>query len=157
MAPRSFQPHLTVAAIAERDNRFLVVRELIDGREVLNNPAGHIEDGESPEQSVVREVMEETGYTFVPKELGGVYLWRHPDSGETFVRFNYVGQCSKYHPEAKLDTGIIQAEWLSLNELKQRPKLLRSPLVVQSFSDYLEGVRYPLDIVKSYLSPREYG
>lgn len=140
---RSFNPHVTVAAVAEDRGRFLVVREYVGGIEKLNNPAGHLEDGESLLDAVVREVHEETGYRFAPEAFGGVYVWRSP-SNDTFVRFNFVGRCAERDPAARLDAGIIEPVWLAIEELEARSAMLRSPLVLQSFREHLAGVRYPL-------------
>lgn len=146
-----FMPHVTVAAVVEEHGRFLVVRELVDGAERINNPAGHVEEAESPAQAVVRETLEETGYRFVAEALGGIYVWREPASGETFVRFNYIGRCSGRDPAASLDEGIIGPAWLSLEELGAREASLRSPLVIRSFRDYLDGVRHPLSAVTAFV------
>ncbi|MGH8127542.1 MAG: NUDIX domain-containing protein [Gammaproteobacteria bacterium] len=151
MNDRSFQPHLTVAAIAERDGRYLVVREYINGDERINNPAGHIEDGESPVEATVREVREETGYDFVAEALGGIYLWRKPDNGETFMRINVIGRCTGHDPEALLDDGIIGPEWFDLEQLRSKSNILRSPLVVRSFEEYRAGIRYPLDVISTLI------
>lgn len=151
MNDRDFTPHLTVAAVVERDGRFLVVREYVDGRERINNPAGHIESGESPVEATVREVREETGYGFEATSLGGVYLWRRPDNGETFLRINIIGHCPDHDPEASLDDGIIGPEWLALEELRTRSDTLRSPLVLRSFAEYRAGIRYPLDVISTLI------
>lgn len=151
MNTRDFMPHLTVAAIAEDNGRFLVVREYIDDVERINNPAGHIEDGESPVDAVIREVREETGYAFEPRALGGIYLWRKPENGETFLRINVIGECGAFDPDAPLDEGIIGPDWLSLDALGAPGMPLRSPLVVRSFEAYQAGVRYPLDLISTLI------
>lgn len=144
MNARAFRPHVTVAAVVEKDGRFLVVREYVDGEERINNPAGHVEDRESPLAAVVREVREETGYGFVPEALGGIHFWREPVGGETFVRFNFVGRLGEADPAATLDAGIIGPDWMSLTELEASAAILRSPLVVRSFREYRDSIRYPL-------------
>lgn len=151
--PVVFAPHVTVAAVAETDGRYLIVREYVAGVERINNPAGHVEDGEAPETAVAREVMEETGYRFVPEALGGIYFWRAPQSRETFVRFNFIGRCTDHDQGAELDTGIIAPAWMTLAELDERTSMLRSPLVVQSFRDYAAGIRYPLSAVTALIGP----
>lgn len=153
MNDRSFQPHLTVAAVAENDGRYLVVREYIDGEEHINNPAGHIENGESPIEATVREVREETGYEFVAEALGGIYLWRKPDNGETFLRINVIGLCTGHDPDAPLDEGIIGPEWFDLDQLRSRSNRMRSPLVMRSFEEYRAGIRYPLDVISTLIDP----
>lgn len=151
MKDRDFMPHLTVAAVVEDAGRYLVVREYIQGVEKINNPAGHIEDGESPVDAVIREVREETGYLFAPCSLGGVYLWRKPENGETFLRINIIGHCPGHVPRAPLDEGIIGPEWLSLEQLRTPGTPLRSPLVVRSFEEHLTGIRYPLDVISTLI------
>lgn len=151
MNERDFTPHLTVAAVVEHDGRFLVVREYVEGKERINNPAGHIESGESPVAATVREVHEETGYDFEAEALGGVYLWRRPDDGETFLRINVIGRCRGHDPDAQLDDGIIGPEWLVPEELRRRRETLRSPLVLRSFDEYLAGIRYPLDVISTLI------
>ena len=151
MNNRDFIPHLTVAAVVEDAGCYLVVREYVQGREKINNPAGHIEDGESPVEAVIREVREETGYLFTPLSLGGVYLWRKPENGETFLRINIIGRCPEHDPHAVLDEGIIGPEWLSLEQLKATGTPLRSPLVVRSFEEHLAGVSYPLDVISTLI------
>jgi 8-oxo-dGTP pyrophosphatase MutT (NUDIX family) len=151
MSDRDFMPHLTVAAVVEDAGRYLVVREYVQGVEKINNPAGHIEDGESPVDAVIREVREETGYLFAPGSLGGVYLWRKPENGETFLRINIIGHCPEHDPRAPLDEGIIGPDWLSLEELRTPGTPLRSPLVVRSFEEHLTGIRYPLDVISTLI------
>lgn len=151
MNDRDFTPHLTVAAVAEREGLYLVVREYIGAVERINNPAGHIEDGESPVEAVIREVREETGYQFLPRALGGVYLWRKPDNGETFLRINIIGECGPHDPDAPLDDGIIGPDWLDLDQLRAAATPLRSPLVVRSFEEYRAGIRYPLDVISTLI------
>lgn len=147
MNDRSFNPHFTVAAVAERDGKFLVVHEYIGGAERINNPAGHVEEGESPAAAAVREVYEETGYRFAPEALGGVYVWRKPEDGETFVRCNFIGRCGERDSTARLDEGIIGPEWYDLEALGEHEAMLRSPLVLRSFREYVAGIRYPLEAI----------
>ena len=151
MNDRDFMPHLTVAAVVEDAGRYLVVREYIQEEEKINNPAGHIEDGESPVNAVIREVREETGYRFEPEALGGVYLWRRPENGETFLRINIIGHCLEHDPDASLDEGIIGPDWLSLEQLDAPGVPLRSPLVVRSFIEHRAGIRYPLDVISTLI------
>lgn len=151
MNDRDFMPHLTVAAVAEDAGRYLVVREYIQDQEKINNPAGHIEDGESPIDAVIREVREETGYRFEPQSLGGVYLWRKPENGETFLRINIIGHCPEHDPRAPLDEGIIGPDWLTLEQLRTPTIPLRSPLVVRSFVEHRAGISYPLDVISTLI------
>ena len=145
----AWKPHVTVAAICEQDGRFLLVREIVGGKEVLNQPAGHLDPGESLEQAVIRETLEETAYDFTPERLCGVYR-SIPSQGvdQTIIRFCFSGRAGKQHDRA-LDTGIIRAEWLTLEELKQTRDQHRSEMVLQTVLDYLQKPSYPLDVFVS--------
>ena len=142
-----WKPHATVAAIIEHDNKFLMVEELIQGEVVYNQPAGHLEPDESLIDAVIRETQEETAWQFVPEAVTGIYLWKHPDSGETFLRVAVCGSCKNHDAQQPLDTGVIQAVWLSRHELLAEPEKLRTPMVINSIDDYIAGKRYPLDML----------
>ena len=135
---------ITVAAVTETDGRFLVVEERISRRLVINQPAGHVERGETLLEAVVREVREETAWLFSADELLGVYLWRHPGTGRTTKRFAFTGSVSDHRNGQALDKGIIATHWLTHAELKGREPQLRSPLVLRCVGDYLAGHRQPL-------------
>jgi 8-oxo-dGTP pyrophosphatase MutT (NUDIX family) len=137
-------PEITVAAIAEADGRFLVVEERIERRLVINQPAGHVEPGETLLEAVVREVREETAWLFTAHELVGVYLWRSPVTGRMTKRFTFTGAVTDHRPDQPLDDGIIATHWLTQAELKGREPQLRSPLVLRCIEDYLGGRRQPL-------------
>ena len=142
-----WKPRVTVAAISERNGRFLVVEELdAHGQPVLNQPAGHLEDGESLLDAVVREVLEETAHHFRATALCGLYRWIEPKSGDTYLRACFIGECDGHEPTRKLDDGIIAAHWLSAADIASRP--LRSPLVQRCIDDYQAGHRYPLDVLR---------
>jgi 8-oxo-dGTP pyrophosphatase MutT (NUDIX family) len=141
------KPEITVAAIAENNGRFLVVEELINRRLVFNQPAGHVERGESLLDAVIREVREETAWRFVPEWLIGVYLWRSPASGVTTMRFAFNGTVDDHQVNQPLDHGIVGTHWLSREDLRQREQALRSPLVLRCIEDYLDGQRQALDSV----------
>ena len=142
-----WKPHVTVAAIAERDARFLMVEERVEGRLVYNQPAGHLDPGESLIDAVVRETREETAWTFQPDALVGIQLWHHPVHGETYLRFSFCGRCHAHDTAQPLDAGITQALWLSHDELTANPLKMRSPMVLRSIEDYLTGKRYSLDML----------
>jgi len=144
----TFQPHLTVAAVIEQNGRFLMVEENVEGRIVLNQPAGHVEAGESFIEAVKRETLEETAHYFAPQAVTGIYRWTHPDNGLTFVRHAFCGAVGEPEPDLELDEGILRALWLSPDELLAQPDKLRSPLVMQSIEDYLNGQRYPLKLYR---------
>jgi 8-oxo-dGTP pyrophosphatase MutT (NUDIX family) len=142
-----WNPEVTVAAIAERDNRFLMVEERIAGRLVLNQPAGHLEDGETLVEAVIRETREETAWRFRPDALVGTYLWRSPVDGRSFLRFAFCGTVDDLHAQQPLDTGIQRMLWLTHEQLLAQVPRLRSPLVLRCLQDYLLGKRQSLDTV----------
>jgi 8-oxo-dGTP pyrophosphatase MutT (NUDIX family) len=141
------KPEITVAGVAENEGRFLVVEERINRRLVFNQPAGHVEHGESLLTAVIREVREETAWRFLPKALIGVYLWRSPESGVTTMRFAFEGAVDDHDAAQPLDHGIVRTHWLSRADLLERERRLRSPLVMRCIEDYLRGLRQPLDAV----------
>jgi len=138
-------PDVTVAAVTETAGRFLVVEERINHRLVLNQPAGHVERGETLFAAVVREVREETAWRFEPTALLGVYLWRNPASGRRTLRFAFTGAVADHDAGQKLDRGIVGTHWLSPLELEARAARLRSPLVLRCVHDYLRGQRLALE------------
>ena len=142
---------ITVAAVAERDGRFLLVEERIDGVLRLNQPAGHLEPGENLRHAVIREAREETARDFLPEALLGVYLWRAPHSDQTFLRAAFCGRVGEPEPGLALDSGIEGTIWLGRDEVLHRATEWRSPLVLRCIDDYLAGRRYPLDILVDML------
>ncbi|MBT8130119.1 MAG: NUDIX hydrolase [Gammaproteobacteria bacterium] len=145
-------PHVTVAAIAENDGKFLIVEEKVDGQMVYNQPAGHLDSGESLIEAVIRETLEETAWTFQPEALVGIQLWRHPVHSESYLRFSFCGSCYEHNTNRPLDDGIEDVVWLSRDELMDNNHRLRSPMVLRSIDDYLEGRRYSLDILEHIAS-----
>jgi 8-oxo-dGTP pyrophosphatase MutT (NUDIX family) len=140
-------PDITVAAVTETDGRFLVVEERINRRLVFNQPAGHVEQGETLLAAVVRETREETAWGFEPQALIGVYLWRNPSSGRATMRFAFTGRVVDHDAQRPLDRGIVCTHWLSRADLLKREPQLRSPLVLRCVEDYLGGTRIPLEPV----------
>ena len=140
-------PHVTVAAIIEQDGRFLLVQERESGRAVLNQPAGHLEDGESLITAVIRETLEETGWHFQPEAVIGMYRWRHPVKSITYLRATFTGSALSHDTDRTLDEGIEDTLWLSVGEIRRQSEMLRSPLVLKSIEDYLAGARYPLSVL----------
>ena len=140
-----WKPSVTVAAVIERDGRFLFVEERIDGRLVLNQPAGHLDPGESLVAACRREVMEETAHRFEPEGLVGVYRWHYAAKDVTFLRFCFFGSPGKAE-QRPLDKEIVALHWLSAAELRNRQAEHRSPLVQKCVQDYLAGRRFPLDL-----------
>ncbi len=147
----TWHPHITVAAVTERDGEFLLVEECVDGSLVLNQPAGHLEDGENLLDAVIRETREESAWHFLPEAIVGIYRWRHPSNHETFIRATFCGSVSEHDPQQVLDDGIVRSVWLKYAALTNQPQNLRSPLVLRSIDDYLAGKRYSLSILSDLL------
>jgi 8-oxo-dGTP pyrophosphatase MutT (NUDIX family) len=141
------KPDVTVAAVTEAEGRFLVVEERINHHLVFNQPAGHVELGETLLEAVIREVREETAWLFEPVAMLGAYLWRNPSNGRSTLRFAFNGTVSDHRASQPLDRGIVTTHWLSRAELLEREPRLRSPLVIRCVDDYLSGKRLPLDSV----------
>jgi 8-oxo-dGTP pyrophosphatase MutT (NUDIX family) len=136
-----------VAAVIERDGRFLLVEERTAGGRVLNQPAGHLEDGEELTTAVCREVLEETGWPFEPAGLVGVYRWPMPSGGGTYLRFCFHGGCTDHLPREPLDPDILGTCWLDRAEMLQSGRL-RSPLVLACIDDFRAGRSYPLELLR---------
>jgi 8-oxo-dGTP pyrophosphatase MutT (NUDIX family) len=149
-----WKPSVTVAAIVEQNGRFLLVEEHTQEGLRLNNPAGHLEPGESPLQGVVREALEETACVFTPDGLVGVYLSRfqRPHDDVTYLRFAFRGAVSQPVVGRTLDHGIVRTLWLSPEEVRASQSLHRSPLVLQCVEDHLAGQIYPLAMISTHPS-----
>ena len=137
-----------MAAVIEQDGRFLLVEEETAEGLKLNNPAGHLDPGESPADGCAREALEETGYVFTPSELLGIYLSRfqRAATGEdiTYLRFAFRGHLGAHHPERPLDRGIVRTWWMTADEIRACAPRHRSPLLLRCLDDYLAGIRFPL-------------
>jgi len=146
-----WRPSVTVAAVIERDGRYLLVEEETPEGLRLNNPAGHLDPGEAPVDACARETLEETAFAFRPTHLVGVYLSRfqRPSTGEdvTYLRFAFCGELGAHDPARPLDTGIVRTLWLTPDEVRASAARHRSPLVLRCLEDHLRGVRHPLDLV----------
>jgi ADP-ribose pyrophosphatase YjhB (NUDIX family) len=146
-----WKPSVTVAAVIERDGRFLLIEEETSEGLKLNNPAGHLDPGESPAQGCARETLEETAYRFEPTALVGVYLSRarKASTGEdfTYVRFAFCGQVGEREEGRALDHGIVRTLWMTPDEVRATQDRHRSPLLVRCMEDYLAGARHPLSAV----------
>ena len=132
---------LTVAAVVQHDDKYLLVEEHAIGRRVFSQPGGHIEADESPEQAVVRETLEETGCTIACQAMIGVYLWIHPQTRQQFLRIVYAAEFISCDESLSLDDGIIARRWMSLQDLRDRKAVLRSPAVLRCVEDYISGQR----------------
>jgi 8-oxo-dGTP pyrophosphatase MutT (NUDIX family) len=139
-----WKPNVTVAAVVEREGRFLLVEEETGRGRLFNQPAGHLDPGESLLQAVAREALEETAYAFTPTALLGVYQYQSLADGVTYLRFAFTGDIAGHDAARALDTGIIRAAWLTPAEIRREAARHRSPLVMRCIEDYLAGRRYPL-------------
>jgi phosphatase NudJ len=156
---KRWKPNVTVAAVIERDfegvRKFLLVEEETRDGLKLNNPAGHLDPGESPVQGCARETLEETAFHFTPTALVGIYFSRferaQPSEATpldvTYLRFTFCGELGEHMADQLLDEGIVRALWLTADEIKACAPMHRSPLLLASLEDYLAGKRYPLDLI----------
>lgn len=142
-----WKPHVTVAAVIEHDGRFLLVEEDTDEGVRLNQPAGHLDPGESLLQAVVRETLEESAWRFEPEALVGVYRWHNPGLDRTYLRFAFSGRAHGHDPARPLDAGIRRTLWLTPAQLHADRERHRSPLVQRCVDDWLAGRRYPLGLL----------
>jgi 8-oxo-dGTP pyrophosphatase MutT (NUDIX family) len=148
-----WRPSVTVAAVIERDGRFLMIEEHTSEGLRINNPAGHLEPGETPAEGCAREALEETAWHFRPTQLLGVYISRFQrvTTGEdvTYLRFAFTGELLEEEQGRALDHGIVRTLWMTPEELRATAARHRSPLVLRCIEDYLAGIRYPLSAVYS--------
>ncbi|ALS60544.1 NUDIX hydrolase [Pandoraea norimbergensis] len=144
-----WKPNVTVAAVVERDGRFLFVEEQKSAGLLINQPAGHLDHGESILDAVTREVLEETAYVFTPRQLLGVYL--APGPGDiTYLRFAFTGELGEHDASRTLDEGIVGTVWLTPDEVRAQRARHRSPLLERCVDDYLRGVRYDLALLQTH-------
>ena len=142
-----WKPNVTVAAVIEQDGKFLLVEEETADGVMFNQPAGHLEDGESLLDAVMREVQEETAYCFKPTALLGVYHWKHPKKDITYLRFAFTGELTGHDSSQVLDAGIIRACWLTPEEIRASQDRHRSPQVLTCIEHYIAGQRFPLSVL----------
>lgn len=154
--PNPWKPSVTVAAVIERDGRFLLVEEQTADGVRLNQPAGHLDPGEAIVAGAARETLEETAFAFTPTQLVGVYLWRTEapagDEPTTYLRFAFSGELGAQEPGRTLDHDILRTLWLTREEIAGRCAEHRSPLVQRCIDDYLRGDRYPLELLYTHPS-----
>jgi 8-oxo-dGTP pyrophosphatase MutT (NUDIX family) len=142
-----WKPNTVVAAIIERDGRFLFVEEIDNGRTVYNQPAGHLDPGETLYQAVQRETREEAAWDIAPEGLVGIYLMAPPETATTYLRFCFHARALTHYPTQALDKEIIRTVWMTRDELVAAHAKHRSPLVLRCVDDYLAGNRYPLTLI----------
>ena len=155
MKKHIWKPNTTVAAIIEQNGKFLLVEEKTERGNRFNQSAGHLEDGETLLQAVIRETMEEAAYEFMPEALLGVYQWKHPNNDTTYLRFAVIGKAGMHYPMQELDQGIIRTVWMDIDEIRDKAGLMRSPQVITCVEDYLAGKRFPLDVITNLWVKRE--
>lgn len=150
MIDREWKPNVTVAAVIERDGRFLLVEEETPAGLRFNQPAGHLEAGESLVQASVREALEETAHRFVPEYLVGIYQWTRPQGDITYLRFAFGGRVEGEEAGRTLDDGIVRALWMTADEVRATRDRHRSPLILQCIEDWAAGRRFPLSLLRHY-------
>ena len=141
------RPVTTVATIVVRDGAYLMVEEETRAGIRLNQPAGHLEAGETMAAAAMRETLEESGYHVTPTALVGIYRWQTPLTGATFIRYAFAADVVAHEPDRILDVGILRALWLSYDDLLASREMHRSPLVLRCIDDFRAGVRRSLDFV----------
>jgi 8-oxo-dGTP pyrophosphatase MutT (NUDIX family) len=142
---------LTVSSVVEKDDHYLIVEERASGVVVLNQPGGHIESGESPEEAARREALEETGCDIRIDGLLGVYLWIHPQTRQNFLRIVYAAEWLSHDPARELDEVIHAVHWLTVADLERRRSDLRTPAVLHSIRDFVAGNRRPSTMLEDLM------
>lgn len=145
-----WKPNVTVAAVIELDGRFLLVEEETEAGVRFNQPAGHLDAGESLLDACAREALEETAHAFTPTEIVGIYQWPRPQGDITYLRFAFAGKVGARETARQLDAGILRTVWLTPGEIESCRQRHRSPLVLQCVHDYLAGQRFPLELIRHY-------
>lgn len=145
-----WRPNVVVAAIVEQDGRYLLVEEETDEGIRFNQPAGHLEYGESLIDAARRETLEETAYRFEPRTLVGIYRLWQPASRTTYLRFAFAGEVSHHDASRSLDDGILRADWFTVDEIRHMGNRLRSPLVLRCIDDHMAGRAWPLELLHDW-------
>jgi 8-oxo-dGTP pyrophosphatase MutT (NUDIX family) len=145
-----WKPNVTVAAVIKQNDKYLLVEEQTNHGILFNQPAGHLEPTESIVEGAIRETLEETGYTFTPQSLLGIYRWHSHHNDTTYFRFAFSGTAVKHDHNRKLDDGIVRATWFNINEIHNSSHRHRSPLVIKCIEDHLAGKHYPLEILTHF-------
>jgi len=144
-----WSPSITVAAVIRRDDRYLVVEERPDDEAVINQPAGHLEFGETLLQAVQREVLEETGRRFTATGLVGIYQWTVPNTDHTYLRFCFCGEVGDRAPDLQLDPDICATHWMTLEQIAQGELPVRSPLVLRCLQDAQRSPAMSLEVLNA--------
>ena len=147
-----WKPNVTVAALIERDGRYLLVEEETEQGIRLNQPAGHLDENESLVDACAREALEESAWQFQPAALVGIYQWQRPQKDITYLRFAFAGILGSFDADRKLDTGILRTLWMTPEEIRASQDRHRSPLIWQCVDDHRNGHRYPLSLLHHYES-----
>ncbi len=145
-----WKPNVTVAALIEREGRYLLVEEETDQGIRLNQPAGHLDENESLIDACAREALEESAWQFVPTALVGIYQWQRPQKDITYLRFAFAGTLGEFDARRQLDEGILRTVWMSPDEIRGSQDRHRSPLIWQCVVDHLAGQRIPLTAIRHY-------
>ena len=146
---RVWKPNVTVAAVVERDGRFLLVEEETEDGLRFNQPAGHLDEGESLVAACAREALEETAWGFTPTALVGIYQWPRPQGDITYLRFAFAGDLGAHEAERALDAGIQRAVWMTPDEIRAERARHRSPLVMRCIDDHRAGRAHPLELIEA--------
>ena len=144
------QHQIIVAGVLERNGRYLVIEEMVNGRRLINQPAGRLEVGEFAAEGAVRETLEESGYLFIPSAIVGVYQWYHAEQRTIYLRLAFTGELASQEGISPSDPQTLAVKWLSASELELEEDRHRSPFVLQCIRDHAAGKRYPLDLVRFF-------
>ncbi len=147
---RKWIPRVTVATVIENDGKFLMVEEDIYGEKILNQPAGHLEQGETLMEAAVRETLEETGWHVKVKHLIEFSQWTSPNSDKHYLRSCFAGKVVSFDPEQQLDEGILQAIWMTRDEVAENIDRLRSPLVLHHIDHHIKGKKTDTNVFSYY-------
>ena len=142
-----WQPHVTVATVVEKNGKYLLVEERCNGELVFNQPAGHLDSGETLAEAAVRETFEETGWHVQLQGVVGVALYTSPHNQVTYHRTTFFATAVAQDSEQALDEGIEQAVWMSYDDILANRDRMRSHLVIKCIEQYQQGHRYPIDLV----------
>lgn len=143
----SWSPHVVLACVVEREGKFLLVEERVNGALVLNQPAGHWEEGETLIEGAIRETLEEAAWDVNPTAVLGIYEYQPAELDYTFLRIAFVADALKFHEGRALDAGIERAVWMTRDEIVEQSHRHRSPMLLRCVDDYLAGLRYPLSLI----------